>query len=209
MECNMSYQGQIWVPPVNTNFTNLNSPYVQTVGNNIAMSIISTTNLLAGQYTSAPSTPYCITANIVQNPGDYLAGAYSQITIGSGMGFYDGTKLVVLMIEWNTSDTMAMNVYECSSVSSLTSVWGQRITSGYPTSMLNWIQIRDDGTNIIFSVATDAGPNSPSNWQYVYQQNRTSFLSNVNYVFWGGFGNNTINETYGYFTLNSWQTTLL
>lgn len=203
----MSYQGQVWIPPTNTSFTSFNSPVVQNVGNNIAMYQSPQSSLaenIVGQYVSAPSIPYCVIANLTFNPANYV-GQLSPGTMLWGIGFYDGTKIIMLDLRFNETETMWYAVTQYNNVNSYNlNVVGGGQPSGYPMSTIQWMQIKDDGTNISFYIATDGGQTQPLHWVQVYQQARTSFLSNVNYVFWGL--NATTNAVApNYMTLNSWQ----
>jgi len=203
----MSYQGQVWVPPTNTSFTSFNSPTVQSVGSNIAMyqnSQSGGSDNIVGQYAVAPSAPYCAIANITFNPANYV-GQASPGTMLWGMGFYDGTKLIMLNVRFAETETMWYNITEYSNVNTyFNNVIGGGTASGYPMSTIQWMQVRDDGTNISFYIATDGGQTQPTHWVQLYQQARTSFLSNVNNVFWGLSATNGAVAP-SYLTLNSWQ----
>lgn len=216
----MSYSGKVFVSPVDTSFTTLNA-VAGTVIENVANSTvlyspdINISSEVIGQYIAAPTAPYCTIMNISSNPGDYCSTTYSgdEQTILYGCGFYDGTKLLFMTMNWCGSttnsyqDTMGMNIYEMTNVSTLGSnVYGQRFTTGYPSASVNWMQIQDDGTNLTFYIATDAGPaQQPTHWVKLYSQARTSYLSSPTNVFWGMMIGGTSSCVPYYSTLNSWQ----
>lgn len=206
----MSYSGQIWSPPQYTSFTTLNAiagTNITSVGNNIVLyAPPATGDNVVGQYITAPSTPYCIIANLVCNPGDN-AGASAPQSIVYGLGFYDGTKLIWGGSRWAAGNTgMDTPIFEFANVSTLSArVFSSAYVEGYPVAMLQWFQVRDDGTNIYFYISTDAGPNPPSNWVKLYSQARTSYLTSPSKVFWGCDTNSSASNSGTYLTLNSWQ----
>jgi hypothetical protein len=210
----MGFKGQVWVPPANTSFTNLNTNSLLTtsvVGNNNVIFNLNTHSgdNLIGQYISAPATPYCAIMNLECNPGDYNGTGYSnQPTVLFGAGFYDGTKAVTMFMDWaSSSNTMGVNIYQWSTTTNISSgVFGQRYASGYPTGNISWFQVRDDGTNIYFYISTDGVTTQPTHWVKLYQQARTSYLSSPSKVGWFSDANGSGTTSPTYYTLNSWQT---
>jgi len=210
----MSFEGQLIVPSVNTSFTNLNfitNAVTGTVGESKYLYVPGAANHnVVGQYVGAPATPYCIIANLANNQGDYVSSSYVDEKIMFGIGFYDGTKLVVMTANYSSTVTMSLAVGEYATVSSTpTSVFGQSFATGHPSGMLQWFQIRDDGTNIYFYIAFDGGESQPLHWVKLYSQARTSYLANVNNVGWFCDSNGSASGNPTYLTLNSWQTVAL
>lgn len=210
MEHNMSYSGQIYVPPINTTFTALNSASITTVGDRYAMSVpaqSANTDNVVGGYVAAPAAPYCLIANVIINPGDYT----NQTNPGSvfnGVGFYDGTKLLYLNCTFNSTHA-GINVTSYSSVhQAVANLSGNFYSGGYPSDTINWFQLRDDGTNIYFYIATDAGNEPPTHWVKIYSQGRSAYLSAPTNIFWAADAQiNAVASAY--LTLNSWQTVSL
>lgn len=209
----MSYNGQIWVPPNGTSFTNLNfitGTTKTTSGPTITLYVpppASGDNLVGG-YVAAPATPYCAIACLNQNIGDYTSGSYGQQTMLAGLGFYDGTKAILAMNRWSTTESMGQAVYEWTNTSTInTKVMGQSFADGWPTSRNTWFQVVDDGTNIYFFVASDDGSQRPpTQWAQIYQQARTSYLANVNNICWGCDSNGSTSDVPTYLSLLSFQT---
>lgn len=205
----MSFNGYNLFPPAATTFTNLNfisGTAVSSVGSNQVLYIPAATgDNVVGQYVAAPSTPYCLIANLVANQGDQNNTAYTNVT-AYGIGFYDGTKLQGIFSEWASGTSQRLSILSFNSVSSLNSAtWGNKSQGGQPTGMMNWFQIRDDGTNIYYYVAMDGTNGSiPTHWVKLYQASRLTFLANVNNICYWCDSNS--NSTPTYLTLQSWQT---
>lgn len=207
----MSYNGQIWVPPISNNFTNVNfntGATANSVNNAIELYVpkASGSNNLIGQSYNAPSTPYCAIANIDTNIGNFDPNTNSIII---DFGFYDGTKFVLFQTEFgpiNGGETLRYGIIRYSNTTTFSATqYGYTIyPSGYAGSAIRWIQIRDDGTNIYFYIASDGGETQPKHWVKLYQEARTTYLSNVNKIFWGC--NSYFNGCNTYLTLNSFQT---
>lgn len=206
----MTYSGQIWVPPTTTSFSNLNFISGTTKTNSgptITLYVPPAAgDNLVGQSVAAPATPYSVIACVNQNIGDYTSASYAQQTMLAGLGFYDGTRAILAMNRWNSTETMGQAVYEWSTVSGISSkVFGQSFADGWPTSRNNWFQVRDDGTNITFFVASDDGQRQPTMWTQIYQQARLTWLSNVNNICWACDSNGGTGDSPSYITLTSFQ----
>lgn len=207
----MSSRGSPLVSPINVSFTSLNGGSFSKCGNSVILDVVvqaANAHSIVGAYVSAPAAPYCVIMNICNNQGDQANVARGGDTCSWGTGFYDGTKLVMMSWQYRGSSTtvsMANYVTEFSNVNTASStVFGSASPTGYPSNNVNWMQVRDDGTNIYFYVATDGKYQQPSHWAQVYSQSRTAYLSAPTYVFWGADAiSNQINYTY--LTLNSWQ----
>lgn len=205
-----SYLGQVLVPTNNISFSALptvTGQVMSVVGGSTILYAPSSSEQNIGYYIPAPPTPYSIIMNLALNQGDYVSASWgSDRTVLYGPYFYDGTKFVMMQCVFNNTDTMGIDIYECSNNTTASIVFGRRLSSGQPSSLINWLQVVDDGTNIYFYVAMDGNNTSPpSHWVQIYSQARTSYLSNVNYVGWGSLNNNNIDEAPLYLTLNSWQ----
>jgi len=213
----MSYRGNVWVPPNNSTFTNLNlqtGSSITNVGSGKALFYQPVTgDNIQGQQFTAPATPYCVIGNLVCNQGDYVSASYTNDrSIMFGLGFYDGTKAVWGGANWNSaSDTMGYNIYHWSNLSTVAATqFGQRFASGQPTGMIQWFQVRDDGTNIYFYIAMDGtSGNPPTHWVKIYSEARTSYLSAPTYIIWAADDSFATAATPAYFTLNSWQVVAL
>lgn len=214
----MAYTGSTFFQPTATTFTNLNIAGVTgaaatKVGDAITLYVPPKSgHNIVGQYVAAPATPYCTIANFVLSQGDWVSSSYTQEQMIYGIGFYDGTKLIMMAATFTGAVTMSLTINEYATVTSTpTTVFGSNISAGQPSSMVRSFQIQDDGTNIHFSMALDGnqGLHQPYQWVQLYIQARTSFLSAVTNVFFGVDSNGSNSGTYSYATLNSWQTVAL
>lgn len=205
----MSYSGNVLTPTNNLSFSNLNlitnSTTAQVGGSTILYIPAKTGDNLTAQYVAAPATPYCLIANVVCNQGDYNTNNNTN-TIVYGIGFTDLTKSVLLAMDWNNTTSSRMAVYNFPTVTSVGVLAGNNsMASGQPTSLVNWFQIRDDGTNIYFYIALDGMEGAPPTmWVKLYQESRTAHLASPSNIFWGADSNGTGAATF--LTLNSWQT---
>lgn len=129
------------------------------------------------RYKTAPSTPYSITALIsflpwtVSSSGDYNVG----------IGFYDGTKTVVLRNLLHNNGAAFPLVSEYSGLTT----WNSNVWSGSTLSQtMLWMKIKDDGTNLLFYLSADG-----YNFTQVYSQGRTSYLTGPTDIFFGAAAN--------------------
>jgi hypothetical protein len=211
----MSHTGQVFRPPTNVTFSNLNlltGAVATKVGETVTLYVPAATGTnLEGQYVAAPATPYCLIANLVSSQGDYVSASYTAEPVNYGIGFYDGTKLVWIRANWSSSITMGLFVTESATVSAITAdVFGNAYSTGQASGLIRWFMIQDDGTNISFYIAMDADNlTQPHHWVKLYSQARTSYLANVNNICWLCDSNTSASSAPNYLTLQSWQTVAL
>lgn len=154
----------------------------------------SNSNFCSMLYQAAPgSTPYSFMIRFVQDGTGILqsinAGGSGGFAVGAGASFgfrdsggkyvtinfaIEGSDCVIYILKWNSStslnaDTAFLNSWQMFGL--------------YNTGRGLWAKIKNDGTNLIFSIGIDA-----NNLFVIHSETITSFLSNAASVTWGTFG---------------------
>lgn len=147
------------------------------------------------RYKASPVAPYTITALV-------SLFASSSNYQGCGLGWYDGTKLQVVMYEFNSGWGWG-KVLRWTNVTTA----GAQDASGDQgaVSMFAWLKIEDDGTNVHFYFSADG-----VNYRESYSVAKASgFLSAYSNVAFFANRNNNSGSTAAYCTLMSWTQSFL
>lgn len=139
---------------------------------------------------TAPSTPYTITAAFLPDiwGGDAALDSVNLICRESGTGKIQGPL-------WANSGS---NVYHQQMTSATVHSSNPSNAGAWYQSQPVWLQLSDNGTNIISRVSSDG-----RNWDQIYTQSRTAFMAaGPNQVGWAVNGYATVGQ--GAATLVAW-----
>lgn len=186
----MSFKGFVKYPVVLTNWLNQGSSTLTTLGNiiNIYSPGVVGANI-SGRYVAPPSTPYTVIAHLNYNPMDTTG-----YVICGGLGMSDGTKIITFMIRYQANAyTAAWTVSYCATTTSINADLagdGGR-TYGFPSAKIQWLALRNDGTNIYFYVGDESG----QNFYQVYSEAKGAHLGTINEVGIYTVGQNLVSGT--------------
>lgn len=204
------FNGSIWVPFVDGIATaspsalawawrNQNGSTISSAGGVERLLVPGTaaTAGIIGRETTAPATPYVITAAIRYST--YITGS-----TGSGLGLYfadsSSGKLVVFQRVVSQTPAGFFNVQYWTNATTISSTPQQDGASRSAATGLLWMRIANDGTNFTFSTSPDG-----MNWDQVYQVARTAFLTTPDLVGFFGIGDN--GNYYEDMSLQGWLVT--
>lgn len=151
----------------------------------------SNSDFLSLNYRAAPgSTPYSFTVRMQSEPSGIIetitqGGAGTINNGGFALGFSDGTKYLVLTLDYSSGNYYLIATEWNTSTSVNTSPvavdLAPNVIFAGPGAL--WFRIRNDGTHLYLQISLDG-----NRWYTFYSQTITAFLSAATNVCWGMYG---------------------